>query len=242
MYLKGTVLLGLVAVLVNACFQAPEFPNEPTIDFSDIIFKHGATATDHDSLILTIKFQDGDGDLGLAPDGNDTKEPYQDIIDFDHVSESRKVQYFDRKTPEYDTLPPYEFPYKCTNYIIEDTTINDIVLVDTLYIQRNEFHNNIYVTFFKKKNGEYVEFDFLYLFEPQCNTISYDGRYPVLNESNRDRPLEGLLKYTMKSAAWELVFRQDTLKLDIYIYDRALNKSNTISTPDFVLKNITVGG
>ena len=94
-----------------------------------------------------------------------------------------------------------------------------------------------------KKNGEYTELDFLELFEPQCNGVAYNGRYPVLNpDRDRERPLEGKLKYTMESPAWELFFRQDTLKLDIYIYDRALNKSNIISTPDFVLKNITVGG
>lgn len=233
MYLKGTVLLGLIAVLVSACLTPPEFPNEPAIGYYDIIFKHGATEFDQDSLILTITFQDGDGDLGLAPDGNDTQDPYEDLLYFDHEYEDRDVQYKDRQTPEYDTLPPYEFPYTCTNYVIDE--------LDTVYIQPNEFHNNIYVAFFVKKNGEYTEFDFLEISEPQCN-LGYDGRYPRLNDPNWDRPLEGRLKYTMKSAAWELFFRLDTLKLDVYIYDRALNKSNTVSTPDFVIKDITVGG
>ena len=113
---------------------------------------------------------------------------------------------------------------------------------DTMYTEANEFHNNIFVTFFLKKNGEYEEFDFLALFAPQCNPIGFDGRYPLLNDPDRDRPLEGKLKYTMKSAAWELTFRLDTLKLEVYIYDRALNKSNTITTPDFVLRDILVGG
>jgi hypothetical protein len=233
MYLKRTVLFGLVTVLVSACLSAPEFSHEPAIGFYDIIFKHGATEFDQDSLILTITFQDGNGDLGLAPDGADTWEPYHDLTPFPHVNESRFVQLFDRNTAEYDTLPPYEFPYTCTNYYIFET--------DTFYVQPNEFHNNIYVTFFVKKNGEYTEFDFLELSKPQCN-LGYDGRYPRLNDPNRDRPLEGKLKYKMKSAAWELFFRQDTLKLDVFIYDRELNKSNMVSTPDFVLKNITVGG
>ena len=95
-----------------------------------------------------------------------------------------------------------------------------------------------------KKNGIYTKFDFLALFEPQCNPLTFNGSYHLLNlpDPNRSRPLEGKLKYSMESAGWELIFRQDTMKLDIYIYDRALNKSNTITTPDFVLKNITVGG
>ena len=233
MYLKGTVLLGLIAVLVSACLTPPEFPLEPAIGFHDIIFKHGADQFDQDSLILTITFQDGNGDLGLAPDGADTWEPYHDLTPSIHVTEQRFVQLFDRMTPPYDTLPPYEFPYYCTNYVI--------IELDTFYVQPNEFHNNIYVAFFVKKNGEYTEFDFLEISKPQCN-LGYDGRYPRLNDPNRNRPLEGKLKYTMKSAAWELFFRLDTLKLDVYIYDRALNKSNTVSTPDFVIKDITVGG
>jgi hypothetical protein len=240
MYLKGTLLLGLLIILVSACFNAPEFPNEPSITFNDIIFKHGATDLDPDSLILTLNFQDGDGDLGLRADGTDTEPPYNDLWFFRNVNYpigiDSAVKYSDRFTPEYDTLPPYEFPYKCVNYTLAEN--------DTFYVQANEFHNNIYVDFFVKKNGIYTEFDFLALFEPECNPLTFNGRYPVLNEPDpgRARPLEGKLKYSMESAGWELIFRQDTMKLDIYIYDRALNKSNLISTPDFVLKNITVGG
>ena len=240
MYFKGTALLVLMTVLVGACYNAPEFPSEPSISFNNIIFKQGLLVTDPDSLILTLNFQDGNGDLGLRADGTDTDYPYHDLWVFNNVNypddPNRYVMLSDRNTPQYDTLPPYEFPYKCLNYTIIDT--------DTLYVQSNEYHNNIYVKFFTKKNGEYTEFIFLDLFAPECNPLTFDGRYPVLNEPdpNRDRPLEGNLKYKMESAGWELIFRQDTLKLDVYIYDRALNKSNIISTPDFVLKNITVGG
>ena len=234
MYVKGTLLAALVTGLVSGCFTAPEFANEPAISYKDIIFKHGATEFDQDSLILTIGFQDGDGDLGLRPDGPDTNDPYHDLWFFTKADGSL-VTLADRSLPGFDTLlPPYEFPYTCINS-------SQIIGVDTMYTEANEFHNNIYVTFFKKTNGEYIEFDFLELSKPQCNQ-GYDGRYPLLNDTNRDRPLEGKLKYTMKSAAWELIFRLDTLKLDVFIYDRALNKSNTISTPDFVLKGITVGG
>jgi hypothetical protein len=234
-YIKGTLATVLLATLFSACLTAPEFPNEPEISFNDIAFSKGATEFDQDSLILTINFRDGDGDLGLRPDGQDTKEPYHDIWFFTK-DDGSLVTLADRQLPGYDTLlPPYEFPYTCINW-------NQIIDSDTLYTEPNEFFNNIYVTFFVKKNGEYIEFDFLELFKPQCNSVTFNGRYPLLNDPNRDRPLEGKLKYKMKSALWELTFRLDTMKLDVYIYDRALNKSNVISTPDFVLKNITTGG
>ena len=95
--------------------------------------------------------------------------------------------------------------------------------------------------YFVKKNGEYTEFDFETAFDPLCGE-TFDGRYPILNPDGRDRPLEGVLKYKMQSAGFELLFRLDTLMLEVYIYDRALNRSNVIQTPDFVLRDITIGG
>jgi len=233
-YLSGVIIAILIMLVVSACFQAPEFANEPFISFNSVIFKKGATELDPDSLIVTINFQDGDGDLGLRSQGADTGSPYHDlwVIPKDDGS-GDLVTLADRALPDYDTLPPYEFPYYCTNY----TVTGD----DTLYVQPNKFHFNIYVKYFVKKNGIYTEFDWLTAFDPICGQ-TFNGRYLLLNDSNNDKPLEGKLAYKMKSAGFELLFRQDTLKLDVYIIDRALNISNTISTPDFVLKDVTVGG
>ena len=144
----------------------------------------------------------------------------------------------DRNNPAFDTLPPYEFPYYCTNYVLEEDATGAI---DTFYVQQNEFHNNIHVKFFTKNNGVYEEFDWVTEFDPICGE-SFNGRYPLLAPVGREKPLEGKLKYKMSSAGFELLFRQDTLKLEVYLYDRALHKSNVIETPDFVLKDITLGG
>ncbi len=233
-YLWGLVLIVLSAVVLSACFKAPEFANIPSISFNKIIFKKGNSDFDPDSLILTVNFQDGDGDLGLRSKGVDTGPPYHDLWFFTK-SDGSLVTLADRSLPGFDTLlPPYEFPYYCINY--------DIVDSDTMYVEPNEFHFNIYVRYFVRKNGIYTEFDWLTAFDPVCGQ-SFNGRFPLLNsDPNKARPLEGKLSYKMKSAGFELLFRQDTLRLDIYIIDRALNISNTISTPEFVLKDITVGG
>ena len=53
------------------------------------------------------------------------------------------------------------------------------------------------------------------------------------------RPLEGSLRYGMTSSGWLFLFR-DTLKIEVMIQDRALNKSNVVSTPDFTLDMISV--
>lgn len=60
---KGFYIL-VIAVALGSCFDPPEFPNVPEIEFRSVEFKRGV---DTDSLILTISFKDGDGDLGIDP-------------------------------------------------------------------------------------------------------------------------------------------------------------------------------
>ena len=236
-FFLNSLFLGGLSLAATSCFTAPEFPNEPQISFNNIVFNKGVEEFDPDSLILSINFQDGDGDLGLRNDGSDTGQPYNDLWYF-IKSDGDFLTYSDRNLPEYDTLPAYEFPFYCQNYVIRDDITNE---VDTFYVQPNEYHHNIKIKYFVKKNGVYDEFDFETAFGPLCGE-TFDGRYPILNEGGRDRPLEGVLKYKMQSAGFELLFRLDTLMLEVYIYDRALNKSNVIQTPDFVLRDITIGG
>jgi len=61
----------VMAVALNACFKAPEFPITPEITFNDIVFKDVSGLATADTLILTINFKDGDGDLGLDEAEND---------------------------------------------------------------------------------------------------------------------------------------------------------------------------
>lgn len=234
----NSLFFGLLAFTGISCFTAPEFANEPKISFNNIVFSKGIEPIDPDSLILTLNFQDGDGDLGLRAGGADSGEPYHDLWYF--VKEDGTfLTYADKSNPRYDSiLPEYEFPYYCSNYVINE---NDIGIADTFYVEPNEFHHNISIKFFVRKNGEYTEFDFETAFDPLCGE-TFNGRYPLLNPDGRERPLEGTLKYKMQSAGFELIFRQDTLMLEVFIYDRSLNKSNVIQTPDFVLRDITIGG
>jgi hypothetical protein len=230
--LSKITLVSLLGLIATSCYQAPEFANEPEISFNNIVFSKGSGELEPDSLILTINFKDGDGDLGLRSEGADTREPYNDLWYF-IKEDGTFVTLADRGTPGFEALPPYEFPFYCTDYLISEN--------DTFYIEKNEFHHNIDVKFFVKKNGQYTEFDFQTAFDPICGE-SFDGRFPLLNSLDRERPLEGKLKYKMESVGFEFIFRLDTVMLEVFIYDRALNKSNVIQTPDFVLRDITVGG
>jgi hypothetical protein len=226
-------LLGLFGL--GACYSPPEFPLEPTIAYNNVEFKEVPNSLD--SLIISIKFQDGDGDLGL--DANETQVPYNDVWYINIGSEETPVplSYSNRFEPPWDTLPPYEFPYTCTNY----TTNHGFTDYegDTLYFQTNEDHWNIFVEYFVKKNGVWSEFDWEISFEPQC-TDNYNGRFPILGDDNAETPLEGILRYGMTSAGFKFLFRNDTMKLRLQIKDRALNSSNQVETPEFVLRDITV--
>lgn len=225
------MLLCGLGVAVISCINTPEFSVEPSISFNSIVFKKGLTEFDADTLRVTMDFTDGDGDLGLNKD-YDVGPPYNELFGF-YKADSTYVTYADRFNPKYDTLPPYEFPYYCTNYFIQDN--------DTIFVVKNKFHFNIFVKYFVKKNGVYSEFDWVTAFDPICGE-TFNGRFPILENLNRNKPLEGKLSYNMTSAGFELLFRQDTLKLQIQIVDRALHESNVVETPDFVLKDITVGG
>ena len=52
------------------------------------------------------------------------------------------------------------------------------------------------------------------------------------------RALEGEINYSMVSGGFSAIFGNKTLKLEVTIYDRALNASNTMETPEFRLEEI----
>jgi len=71
-------LLVAASAAVSSCLSPPEYPPIPEISFKDISTKRvvlpGGIGT-YDSVQVTIKFQDGDGDLGLS--NADTTSPFR---------------------------------------------------------------------------------------------------------------------------------------------------------------------
>lgn len=61
--IKGLTIL-VTALALGSCFDPPEFPNTPHIDLLGVAFREGGGSV-NDSLIVTLEFEDGDGDLGL---------------------------------------------------------------------------------------------------------------------------------------------------------------------------------
>lgn len=69
--MKGMVVYSTLAILFSSCFNPPELSNIPQIEFESITFKSINSTDIKDTLILTINFKDGDGDLGLEKDLTD---------------------------------------------------------------------------------------------------------------------------------------------------------------------------
>ena len=59
---------GLLAVGLSSCLAEPNYSSTPEISFDNIQQIHLNGISPHDSIALTIRYQDGDGDLGLTSD------------------------------------------------------------------------------------------------------------------------------------------------------------------------------
>lgn len=210
------ILFLLLPFSIASCYEAPELPEKPKIAFKNIIFKE--LPDGKDSLILSINFEDGNGNLGLRPDEDDGKYA-RFIIPTDEMG--NYIPY------RCDTCPPYN----CNTYEYFETLGEDTIK-DTIYAKTNPNHNNIFVDYYIKRNGVFEKYQF-----PGC--INFDGRFPALNSDEQDRPLEGSLSYGMSSSAFRILFLNDTLQLRVQIQDREFNRSNVVETPPFTLEDIT---
>lgn len=233
----------IVALTALSCFDPPEYPVEPQIDFKAVRFKDMADPN-FDTLVIEVSFKDGDGNLGLGPSELDCYEadskPICYVNEFQFVvnegpNAGKLLNYAIKRTdPLFKDLPDYVKPFSCTNWKFAYN--KDDQVIDTLYIELNPDHYNIFVDFLvKQPDGSFKEFDFMNEF---CTT--YDGRFPILSKDlSQKNPLEGVIRYGMGSQGFKVLFSIKTLKLRIQIQDRLLNKSNIIETPEFTLQSIT---
>jgi hypothetical protein len=94
--------------------------------------------------------------------------------------------------------------------------------------QVNPNYYNIIVDFYTLNpfTLEYEFFDF--------QGFNYYGRFPLLADTDYKGPIEGRLRYDLKSINFFGGQRTD-LKLRVYIRDRDLNQSNTIDSPSIII-------
>jgi hypothetical protein len=74
---RSALLFAISVVSLSACFNPPEFSNSPSIEFKGISFQKAPNG--EDSLVVSVTFQDGDGDLGFHPGQDNLLPPYNQI-------------------------------------------------------------------------------------------------------------------------------------------------------------------
>ncbi|HEY5823705.1 MAG TPA: hypothetical protein VIT44_05040 [Cyclobacteriaceae bacterium] len=260
------LVIGLfLPAFVISCFNPPEYPIVPEIEFKSVKFvdtPDPAGQSIADTLVLSVDFKDGDGDIGFSDEDQNVSETtakYQERIytdtngqrwaigDLLQLSQSKDPQdvnlynsllkYSDKKNPPFDTLPGFIKPYTCTNWeILENDDVTPAVTIDTLYFNLNPNSYNIFVDFLMNTNGTtFEEFDFR---KELCAT--YDGRLPILSKDiSQENPLQGTIRYAMAGTGFKLIFGlTKPMKLRVTIQDRNLHKSNVIETDAFSLSEI----
>lgn len=95
------------------------------------------------------------------------------------------------------------------------------------------FYYNFIIDYFEKQNGTYVKVVVAPPI-PGADTITNNSRIPRLVAQGRNRSLEGMLMMELFTNNPLSTF--DTIKYRAYIIDRALNKSNTIETPELIIR------
>ena len=74
--INGLGLLSFLAIASGSCFDPPEFPVEPQIEFERLEFIDSSNPGEFDSLNVYLNFKDGDGDLGFNVSPDDISDPY----------------------------------------------------------------------------------------------------------------------------------------------------------------------
>jgi len=266
MRVRSGLLLFLIMALVTSCFNEPKFSIIPSIEFGSLVYKPAANSQSLDSLILTISFKDGDGDLGL--DSTDKYSPFEsaEYVVFSGADAPGTIIYFpngqtvtnpaqtangydtllafkDRRLPApnpNDTLPKWVAPYCCTRYNILQMKSGDSTVYDTLYYILNRDYYNIFVTIsVQQADKAFTPYTFTDTCTTACYPPGFNGRFPVLSSDlSRSAPLEGKIRYAMTSYGIGILFGNNKLEITVQIQDRARHKSNPITYGPFTLTSI----
>jgi hypothetical protein len=97
------------------------------------------------------------------------------------------------------------------------------------------FKYNLFIKYFEKKNGKFQE---IILTTPNAitgkpDTLLFNGRIPYVTPQGRIKSIKGEIYDTLYINNPASTY--DTIKYEIFIEDRALHKSNIVTTPDIII-------
>jgi|GEM_PF-4645443 len=227
--------------------KEPNYPVTPYVEFQDLKYSSGNN-NQPDTLKLKLYLRDGDFDLGL--DYTDSLPPFNTLfvlnkltgelipvndIPTDHTN---LVLYPDRK--KIDTLPSLS----CSRWLFPVRQH----AFDTVYYQPNRNHYNTSLNlYYQDTDLSWKYFDFNSYFK--INNVSncppeyfFDARFiqpkgnyiigPFVYKAISSK--EGILTYSMTSF-FSIFFKEKKIKLDFYIQDRALHRSNVVESSEIQL-------
>jgi len=84
---------------------------------------------------------------------------------------------------------------------------------------------NLFVKMFQMKNGSLQEIIF-----PDTN-LNFNGRIPILTPTGKNKNIKGDIEMMIEIYFARPILKSDTIAFDVYLMDRALHKSNTVSSP-----------
>ena len=222
---SSAVLLVGISLAVSSCFPEPDFADKPEpslTGFDGIYYKELGS---FDSLVIRVKFQDGDGDYGVYPGE-------EGALYFPVLNNDGSFQYFDPNDP---TQPRFN----CRDYTFvpainpNDSTDQE----DTVRAVYNEDYYNFAVTLYTKRGNEsFQEVDFVSDCAPRLG-----GRFFSLKDNEdigNGKPLEGALQYGIVDNFDR--YLNDSLKIEVQIRDQANHLSNILESIPFTLEQIKV--
>ncbi|MFC2175667.1 hypothetical protein ACFLR1_01685 [Bacteroidota bacterium] len=92
-----------------------------------------------------------------------------------------------------------------------------------LFAPEQPYYYNLFIHYFEKQNGKYVEFKPVFPFHVRFKSLTPEGA---------DKSLEGEMEVGFFSRPGTPF---DTVRYEIYLVDRAFHHSDTIVTPDIIL-------
>lgn len=107
---------------------------------------------------------------------------------------------------------------------------------DTIFVDRNPYYFNVHINLLIEQGGEFVPFDL-----EDCG-IGYSSRFPIFKRGTFGRSLDAKILFAFADIDEDknytpLIltneFANTPFKMEFYIFDRALNQSNVVTTPAF---------
>ncbi len=104
----------------------------------------------------------------------------------------------------------------------------DIGLFD--YDSVEPYKYNFYLKMLQYVDNQLIEV------KPVDDSVTFNARIPILTPAGRNKNIKGNITMTLALYFARQMLESDTIAFEIYIKDRALNESNVLQTPMFIIK------